>query len=114
MLFHLIGVSLFGTEIQDAEIKDVTGFKISWCFILCVIAMVIFAFVGILVVFELLTLPAHPYVEEDLSGEPHPHTSGTGDGVLPDGTIEIRMNRDDSGIRELTMEDPGVKSISKA
>ena len=120
MLFDLIGISIFGVEIGDAEITGVTGFKISWCFILCTIAMVIFTFIGILVVFELLTLPTNPYVEDDFSSETQSThdgggqvIGGTGDGPFPGGTIEIQMNQDD-GIRELAMEDPGVKSISLA
>ena len=70
--------------------------------------MAIFAFVGILVVFELLTLPTNPpYVQENFSSETQEGQviGGSGDGSFLGGTIEINMNQND-GIRELSMEDP--------
>ena len=119
MLFDLIGITLFGIEVRDAAMFDVTGFKLSWCFILCTVATVIFAFVGILVVFELLTFTTNPYTEESFS-EPHSAQEigssvigRTGVGTYPRLTREIQMNLGD-GVHEFSMEDPGVKTIALA
>ncbi len=127
VLFELVGLSLFGSQISDSTLLGATeGYtldKHSWCFILCAIATVVFALTGVLIIFELLTLPINPYIEEDLTGEPgdadgagHVVIGGTGNGgAFPaGGTLEIQMKSGGDEVQELTMEDPGVKTISLA